>query len=361
MKIAVRVDASFYIGTGHVMRCLTLSDELGKHGGEIFFICQEIEGNLIGFIESKGYRVFSIPENRGEPYRPGFNESDFDWNSDARQSCEILQKYVDEIDLLVVDHYALDINWETRVSQYANRIMVIDDLANRKHKCDLLLDQNFYEDMHERYNTLIPEHCIKLTGPQYVLLRAEFAKMRRCLGEKSGFLNRILVFFGGSDPSNESVKVLKAILSLNKHNLTVDVIIGKNNKFNEEIELLVAGNPQISCYIWTNDMARLMREADLFIGAAGTSTWERCCLGLPALIVTIAENQVLATRALAENGMVWYLGKNTNVKEKDIKDALQQCLDSPAILQGMAKKSLELVDGMGVERCAAIIRTLQTN
>lgn len=220
MKVAFRADASVGIGSGHVMRCLTLAGELKEAGAQIIFICRECEGNLCDLIEKQGIPVARIS---------GELQS---WEADAFQSLEALKKY-GKADWLVVDHYSLDHRWEAGIRNAAEKIMVIDDLADRIHDNDLLLDQNLYEDLENRYNGLAPPHCIKLLGPRYALLRPEFRKARASLRKRDGIIRRILVSFGGSDPSNETAKALEAIGLLGKPEIAVDVVVGSSNPHRE--------------------------------------------------------------------------------------------------------------------------------
>ena len=170
MKIVFRTDSSMDIGTGHVMRCMTLAEELKKKKADISFICCEHKGNMIGFIKQKGYTVHSLPSN-------------IDMEEDARLTRKILEDETVYYDWIIIDHYGIDASWETPLRKFAKKIMVIDDLANRRHNCDILLDQN-YSGNRKRYNGLVPEHCIQLLGPEYALLRPQFREARENLRER---------------------------------------------------------------------------------------------------------------------------------------------------------------------------------
>lgn len=328
MKAIFRVDASREIGTGHVVRCLTLAEKLRKCDFDITFMCRELPGNMNAEIEQAKFSV------RGED---ALGESGWDW--------------------LVVDHYNLDRRFEASARSTAKKILVIDDLANRAHDCDLLLDQNLYDDMKTRYSGLVPGNCLTLTGPRYALLRTEFAEARRQV-KRDNELRRILVFFGGSDPTNETKKVVKAIGEFNRADLAVDVLVGLSNPYYEELEAIVRLLPNVVLHKYTNRISELMLRADLAIGAGGATSWERCCLGLPSFTIAIAENQVALSQALAENGYQIYLGISENVTGETVIDALDSCIFDFSDMVTMGRKSMELVDGNGADRVVAAMRSI---
>jgi len=212
-RFFIRADSSTDVGSGHVMRCLTLADHLRQKGADINFVCREEPGNLISHIENKRYKVYRL-------------SAGIDLNEERRCAKIILSEYETKPDWLIIDHYDIDVLYESSLRKYVKKIMVMDDLANRRHDCDLLLDQNFCEDMKTRYNGLIPNYCIKLIGPEYALLRPEFQKARQSLRERKGEIKRILVSMGGSDPKNEICKVMRALKLLNRTEITIDVVVG---------------------------------------------------------------------------------------------------------------------------------------
>ena len=268
MNIVIRTDSSVSIGTGHVMRCLTLADELGHLGGKINFICREEKGNLITLIEEKGYRVYRLNDRQ-------FNPANAAIEKEIQQAKSVLTEDIRNIDLLIVDHYDLDAQWETQMRPVVKKIMVIDDLANRSHNCDILLDQNFYENIQSRYSGITPEHCQKLLGPQYALLRQEFIDARKKLRKRNGDIRRLLVFFGSSDPTNETAKALRALRLLNSsHLITIDVVVGSNNPQKEMIRELCRNMQGTHYHCQVDNMAQLMVRADLAIGAGGSTYWQ---------------------------------------------------------------------------------------
>ena len=231
LKVVFRCDASILMGSGHVMRCLTLANELREQGADITLICRKHPGHLFDLIESSKHRLLRLPfaatsatGKLAHAHWLGATQEE-----DSKQTVEAL-KTIERVDWLVVDHYALDVEWEAAIRSYTKHIMVIDDLADRVHDCDVLLDQNLHRaEMETRYEKLIPPQCKKLLGPKYALLRPEFKKARSNLKVRDGSVKRIFVFFGGSDPTNETGKALQAIQQLGRTDIAIDVVVGSTN------------------------------------------------------------------------------------------------------------------------------------
>jgi UDP-2,4-diacetamido-2,4,6-trideoxy-beta-L-altropyranose hydrolase len=336
MDVVFRTDSSHNIGTGHVMRCLALADELRQKGTDINFVCREAPGNMISYIGNRGYEVHLLP-------------GEIDIEKDRRLTKNILSKNESKPDWLIIDHYDIGIQWESAMYGLVNKIMVIDDLANRKHVCDLLLDQN-YSKNEDRYSGLVSGNCIKLLGPKYSILRPQFQKVRNNLRKRDGGVNRILVFMGGADPKNVTSKALRAIRMLDRSDIAVDVVIGNLNPFHEEIKNLISKIPNTICHHNVENMADLMLSADLCIGAGGTTTWERCCVGLPTMTIILAENQKSISENLDKKGALINLGWYHNVTENNIKEVIEGLFDNPRKMVSMSDKSRRLVDGEGVNR-----------
>ena len=251
-------------------------------------------------------------------------------------------------DWLVVDHYALDTRWESAMRETAKQIMVIDDIADRQHDCDVLLDQNFYTDMQTRYIGKVPAYCQLLLGPRYALLRDEFLKLREQIKPRTGAVKRILVFFGGVDADNYTGLAIKALTDMKLEDVHVDVVIGAQHPCRAGIEknCKVRG---FVCHVQTNKMAELMAVADLAIGAGGTAIWERSCLGLPSISLCVAENQRKQIRDAAEVGLL-YAPSNDNNLIALIQNHTNGLLENPALLKLISNAEMNAVDGKGVAR-----------
>ncbi|RJF98620.1 UDP-2,4-diacetamido-2,4,6-trideoxy-beta-L-altropyranose hydrolase [Noviherbaspirillum saxi] len=332
MNIGIRTDSSTAIGTGHVMRCLTLADALRAAGARVVFACRDLPGNLNAYISSKGYAVHTLA-----------GIENLVWEEDAAHMKALLASEPTAPDWLIVDHYALDARWESAIRPSVGRIMVIDDLANRRHDCDLLLDQNFYPDAELRYRALVPPHGTQLLGPRHALLRPEFNDAARYRKKRDGAISQIFIFFGGSDPTNETEKALCAIRKLDRADLHLDVVVGNANPNRDRIEALCAQIPNAAFHCQIANIATLMTRADLAIGAGGASTWERCYLGLPALTIIVADNQAETTRALADIGAVWNLGTADTVTADAIACALDEILSDSDAVCGKSRAALRVM------------------
>ena len=339
MIAVIRVDASTQIGSGHVMRCLTLAQKLRKEKhADVYFVMRLLEGNLINLVMDKGFVVLSLPEMPANNDLQGYAK----WltvtqKQDAEDTKAVINK-LSVIDLLVVDSYAIDYIWENELRPYVKQIMVMDDLANRKHNCDILLDQNYSDNMEHKYDGLIPDYCKKYIGPKYVLLREEFYKAKEHLRKRDGNIKNILVFFGGSDLTNETEKAIKAIELLNKSDIAVNVVVGNGNKNKEKIKRICEQNPQFKFYCQIDNMAELMNEADLAIGAGGTTTWERCFMELPTIVVSIAENQDKILFYLSKKNLIDYIGKSNFVSSEAIYCCLNNYLLDQKLYFGILSK-----------------------
>ncbi|MCL6611788.1 MAG: UDP-2,4-diacetamido-2,4,6-trideoxy-beta-L-altropyranose hydrolase [Peptococcaceae bacterium] len=362
MKVIFRCDASIRIGTGHVMRCLTLADVLRSEGDDITFICRELPGNLCSVIKKKGHKVSRL--SCGNDFKKNDYKSQdekicgLSWKSDSEETVAELIR-AGNPDWIIVDHYFLDKRWEAQIRPFVKNIMVIDDLADRPHDCDVLLDQNFYEKMEMRYEGKVPKHCRKLLGPGYALLRPEFREARRNLKERDGGVRRMLVFFSGSDPTNETARALEAIYRINRQDIGVDVVVGNVNPHRKMIKQMCSEIPSAVFHCQVDNMAKLMAQADLAIGAGGITTWERCFLGLPSIVLVLAKNQYETTVAAARVGALRALGWAQEVSVDGLCEAIEWALKSPKELRKMAKKAMELMGSQYCDGIGSVIRLLR--
>ncbi|GGJ64245.1 UDP-2,4-diacetamido-2,4,6-trideoxy-beta-L-altropyranose hydrolase [Anoxybacillus voinovskiensis] len=358
MNIFFRVDASIEIGTGHVMRCLTLADELKKYGNRVMFICRMHKGHLCNFIESKGYEVARLPQIQEEIewLTPHSHWLGAHWLTDVHDTIQSLKKNA-PIDWLIIDHYGIEENWQKEVRPYVKKIMVIDDLADRKHDCDLLLDQNYYAQMENRYRHLVKNETRLLLGPKYALIREEFKKVRLNLKERNGEVKRIVVFLGGSDPHNVTELVLEALKIEEFRNIEVNVIVGTSNIHKERIQNICSQVPRFHFHCQINNMAELMATADLAIGAGGTAIWERCYLGLPSLVIILASNQEQVIHALEWYGAVYNLGYKENICIEHIVCSLKKLINNKKILRDMSRKCRDLFgESLGNELVVSLLK-----
>ena len=289
LNIIFRVDSSNIIGTGHVYRCLNLANIIKN--ANIEFICKNHFKNLISIISDK-YKVHTLENN--SDYVVDLNTNTWLGDTpinDAKKTISILKKK--EFDWLIIDHYSINKEWEDDVRPYVKNIFVIDDFTNREHNCEILLNQQIEPKESKLYLSLLPSHCKLLLGKDYILINKKFitaSKNRKPITQ----LKRLNIFMGGGDPSNETLKIMKICDKLNKklnYPFIFDIIIGFSNKFKKEIEEHCNSNNNFNFHYNINYMESLFSKTDLAIGAGGGTSYERCIMGIPTILLCIAENQ----------------------------------------------------------------------
>lgn len=342
-RVIIRADASAHIGSGHIMRCLVLADELKAAGKDVVFVCRLLTGHSCEYIEQRGYRVLRVPSDipLQLPSDPEEFRKDIDTVLRASSSSN------PQTNWLIIDHYSIDHTWEKAVRNYFDGIFVIDDFSNRYHTADLLLNQNIPNEMAYRYHNLVPHHCKLLLGPEFLLLRPDFYTARRNLRNREGKLNRLLVFFGGSDPTNETKKVLQTLKNMVIQDIRIDIIIGRANHQVSSITQSCKEISNVELHFQIENMAELIANADFALGAGGVSMWERCYLGLPSAVVIQADNQQEASSWVSNMGAVWYMGEHHQVTAQHYESILYKALSSPQALEDMSSRGLELTAGKG--------------
>jgi len=346
MTIVFRVDASSTIGTGHVMRCLTLAKELEKQGAKCKFICRDLKDNLIEKIKTENFKVSIL--NNSKIYSNWLGE---DYNEDAFQTINALNNEV--VDWLIIDHYGIEKKWEKKLRPAVRNIMVIDDLANRDHDCDLLLDQNLVHNFKIRYQDILPKSCNTLLGPEYALLQREYKNFHTAAPTRIGPTKNILVYFGGINYYHLTELVLNAFLSLKRKDIFLNVVISSNSPDKKKILELSNHYKNIKVISDLISLAPLMLKADLSIGACGATTWERCCLGLPSLVITVAENQRQIAKELNKQGIIRWLGHHDTITKKSICKAIENYTDQN--LETWSKACKLITDGKGALKVATNI------
>jgi UDP-2,4-diacetamido-2,4,6-trideoxy-beta-L-altropyranose hydrolase len=364
MKIAFRVDASLKIGAGHVMRCLTLADMFCLQGHQCVFICREHLGHLGEVIVRRGYPLNLLPLYISKE-SVGFTShlSDYEnslcvtWQEDCCQTYKVLSSI--QPDWLVVDHYALNSKWECRLTDVVENIMVIDDLANRSHYCKILLDQNLGRIASDYSELILPQTKL-LIGTDFAVLRPEFAFSRKesLVRRQASHVNRILISLGGIDELNITMIVLKA---LTKSVLSAEtefvVIMGPTAPHLDDVKAFAVKMPyKTEVYCDVENMAVHMLNADLAIGAAGSTAWERCCLGLPTIQLILAENQAASAAALANIGAAVTLDHPDKIVS--ILHSLIFDLGAMGHLKSMSKAAASVTDGGGTSKVVDAVITL---
>lgn len=355
MCVVFRVDASTEIGTGHVMRCLTLADALTRVGADCHFICRNHIGNMNDYIRQRGYPVYELISSDAIPVDASKAELQHEhwlqvpWADDAAQSYDVMQRERICADWLVLDHYALDARWQREMKPTFERLMVIDDLADRQHVADLLLDQNLGRAAAD-YDGLVPESCIRLMGPRYAMLRPEFAQWRSysLKRRQNPELKHILVTMGGVDKDNITGQILNALAGVElPSDMRITVVMGAKALWSQSI-CKQAERMSVPARVLTGvtNMAQTMAEADFAFGAAGTTTWERCSLGLPSLLFVLAENQRELARAVHERGAAV---ESSAVTSAEIVEHFSRASARQQLI-GMTNAAQQITDGNGARR-----------
>lgn len=352
--VAFRVDASAEIGTGHLMRCFTLASQLQKTGIKVAFICRHITNSLAQKLIDNNCDLRVLKDSDADTKVDELAHSKWLGVSQLKDAESAIRALSDrKWDWLIVDHYALDTRWENQLRISATKIMVIDDLADRNHDCDLLLDQNFYLDMDNRYEDKVFQNCHLLLGPKYALLRPEFLEIRNNLKVRKNQVERVLVFFGGIDSEDYTSRTISALSRVANFDLNIDVVIGSNHPCKSKI-VEECNRLGYVCHIQTEQMATLIANADMAIGAGGSATWERCALGLPTITLPIAKNQQKLTYDAAEAGLVYSPKLDLSI-ENEIFLHFLALLNNPALRKSISEKGKQFVDCKGISRVINIL------
>ena len=338
-NIVFRADANVEIGTGHLMRCLTLADKLQFNNLNSLFIISKKSVGFINFIKKRGYTVHVIECSH--------NHSD---------TVLYFKKTRIKPSWLVIDHYNINIEWETAVKPYVSNILVIDDLANRSHDCDAILNPNLHSDF-TIYDGLISQNCKKFIGPRFSLLGNQYQQFQNLNKNISDDIFHIAIFMGGGDFFNITEHLIDHFFSyfeyLKGREIHIDVIIGSQHPNKKSIEDKCKKIPYISLYVDTPNMAQILSKVDLCVGAGGGAALERCCLGIPSIVLTFADNQIRGVEALVNSGAVLFGG---DYRQRDWKNLFKEAvlkIQSSTVRQSLSSKALSIVDGKGSDRVAA--------
>ena len=331
MNIIFRVDAAVDIGSGHVMRCLTLAEKFRLFGHKIEFVCRKANGNLFFEIEKRGFCINKLPI---------IEDTIWEWTSkyweiDFKQTRALIDSK--NVDLIIVDHYSLDEKWEKCIYNYTEKLMVIDDLANRKHYCDILLDHNYYFNATSRYDLLLSNSTMKLLGPDFALLKDDFFDRSSDYND-----NIILITFGGSDPTNETLRIIE-ILSDKFKEKNFKIVVGANNLQKDKIRCLVQRHKNMKYLFNIDNMAEEMRHVNFVIGAGGVSALERIALGIPAIVITVAENQIEIAENLALSNTIKYVGNYDKVENYKILRSIESLINNENGIVNEMRKNCQTI------------------
>ncbi|MBE20306.1 MAG: UDP-2,4-diacetamido-2,4,6-trideoxy-beta-L-altropyranose hydrolase [Gammaproteobacteria bacterium] len=341
MKVVFRVDSSLKIGAGHLMRCFALAEEFKNRGFQTCFISENNLPNLQELLASNGHSVIDISHS---------NQKKLNTEEDANRTIDYLIDLSAEI--LILDHYELGNEWQESVKSRLSRLVVIDDIPGRKLVCDILLDQNLGREK-DHYLPFLQDKTKLLMGSRFVLARKQFKENRgKALIKRKEFngLNTILLSLGGSETIKNYIKIIETISEIKTNNsLELRIALGFNGK---EIKRNTFDNIQNLKIKFLEDPLKLHEsiiDSDLCIGYAGSSSWERCILGLPSLVKAISDNQLFIAKNLERYGAadIWH-------EHGDLKKLIKMLNNKVKWLE-RSKAASKICDGEGVRRVADAI------
>lgn len=354
MNVAFRVDSGLAIGNGHFMRCLALARELHIRGVGSIFLCRCVIESLAKQVRDAGFEIIGLAGQADSDRALSGVLPDVTQEEDAEEFLRAIRR--GETIAVVVDHYSLGASWETRVSQVGLPILAVDDVG-RAHQCDYVLDQNYHNPAHKRYFECLPETVHSralLLGPEYALLRPEFARLRPdALLRRHGQPRSWLLFMSGTDPTDETSKALEGIIKAYQPSWHVDVVVGSCHPGLANIAEMCDLQPGICLHEDTPHMAEIMAQADCAVGSGGSATWERCALGLPAIVTTLADNQVDIAQAVTCAGAQHLLPDHKCTSSEVYAQAISEF--GRADLTDMAAAAAAICDGLGASRVADFV------
>jgi len=332
-KSLFRCDGSTQIGTGHIMRCLSLAEGLKRKHWQCAFVMKDYDARLADKIEEKGFELRLIPKE-----------------SSLKEDLKLTRKYASQwkVSIILTDSYDLDREYLKTLKEDKFFVLSIDDSTQTHFYSDILLNQNIHATARE-YSERIEPYTKLLLGPKYALLREDFVSSRNAerISEK---VQKVLVTMGGGDPYNQSLKVLRALENM-KEAFSITVLLGSSFLFHEEIENFTRrASKKIKIVHNTNQVARLMKESDLAISASGCTVWELCCLGVPTILLILSENQEPIAQSLQKKGIMKNLGWFNQVNEPYIQQEVSKLSADQKLRKEMADKGQLLLDGLGVKR-----------
>lgn len=292
--LVVRADASEAIGSGHVMRCMAVAEQWRARGGQVHFACQPLQGHLITELQGRGYPAHILPAQAEA--NPWSTET---VDQDARATRILMQELMarrpQRQAWLLIDHYQIDARWQDAVEIPGVRIAVLDDLANRPLKCDVLIDQNSLSHLHHRYVSLTPRHCRHLLGADYTLLRADVQEAAAVRSMSDGS-REVLIFLGGADNGRHTKEVIRQWTRQASGSLCAHVLCGSMNTYWEELRDL-CNDAQIAFSRAQRGMAQRIGHARAAIVACGMLAVELQALEVPSLLIPLSDIQ----RAVAQD------------------------------------------------------------
>lgn len=334
--MAIRADASPSIGVGHIVRCVALAEAWIDLGGAAILV-------------ACGSRP-ALDALSGEIPLCWLGTEAANASDDGRKFLAAALEAGATV--AVIDSYRHSAEWETEMRRAGLTVLAIDDLASRQHDCDFILDSSITADEGEYYRDKVPDRAVRLLGSSYVLLRRMF-RQARFRPRSAGPVRRLMISFGGTDPQNRTSAALDAVESVGIADVAIHVVVSSSGAHVSTLRQRIAACPHVRLHVDTRDIAGLMAAADLAIGAAGLSAWERCRAGLPTLMVEVADNQRGVAEQLRASGVVRMVPGEGAAFVANLARALVDALADATWRSGASRRAMELVDGEGAHRVAS--------
>lgn len=332
MKVVFRVDSSYKTGSGHIMRCIAMAEKL-KYYASVSFISRNLKNNINHIILQYGFDLIELDY-------PKFDNGtwlEVGYRQDAEDTINVLKAFSDKI-VLITDHYELDSKWEKLIKPYVHKIVVIDDLGNREHCCDILID-NSTENGNVKYKDILSSNCIGIYGRQYQIFRDEFLIQRENISHFIKKIEKVLVFFGGTDPTRETLRLIKNINFLKHNHINFFIIVGESNPQKHEIENYLRKYTNTELLIQIPNMAECLTNVDICFGAAGVSNWERVFLQVPSFCVSVVNNQKLEEKVFDLSKPYIYLGHFNQLDDSTYEKALEWATNNIDILNNIKQNA----------------------
>lgn len=342
-NLLIRADASALIGTGHIMRCLALAQGWQDQGGKAIFVLANKSPELEARLLSEKMIVLYLSVEAGS-------------DEDAHQTVDFTQQFTAQ--WVVVDGYYFGAEYQKAIMDFGTRLLFIDDYGHTNHYyADLVLNQNISASQYIYINR--ETYTKLLLGTEYTLLRREFWQWRNWQRVINPIASKILVTLGGSDPDNATIKVIQALQQVTVNDLEVIVVVGGSNPHYEGLQAEVAASHlAISLQRNVNDMPELMAWADIAITAGGSTNWELAFMGLPSIILILADNQQAIADYLGKMSLSVSLGWHENISIIDLVEATCKLISSDVLRKEMSELGQKLIDGLGSARVISEMQAL---
>ena len=313
--VLIRVDSSPIIGSGHIYRCLNLAIFYRNRNCKVIFICRKLKNNFNSILFKNKFSVINLPlpANTIKIVNSNYKSwLEVPYEKEIKDSLNVVSSFKN-IDLMIVDHYSIDSLWHKIIRKYVNNLLVIDDLFNKNFNCDFLINHNF--NIKNQYKNLINKETKLLLGCEYLLVNNKFNK-KKIYNKINKY--KIFIFFGSSDSQNLTLRILNILIKIDKSKFLPLVIVGKFNEKIIEIKQILKKFKSYEFYTETNQIHKIIKKSNFAIAAGGVNTYERIRVGLPSLVISVADNQKSICTSLNRAGFINYLGHYDKIKDKSI-------------------------------------------